>query len=80
MPLSDTTLDLSITKINNENDSINIYNEIKCPIEKMKDAKPKLIAANIYDDKKKTKNFFGGYHYTSYFLECLTIEFKYIDK
>ena len=42
--------------------------------------KLKLITANLYDDKKKAKNVFEDNHLMSHSLDCLTIEFKYIDK
>ena len=47
-------------------------------MKKVKDAKPKLITANLYNDKKKAKNVFGDNNCTNYLLDCLTIEFKYI--
>ena len=31
-------------------------------LKKVKDPKPKLIAANFYDEKKKAKNAFGLNH------------------
>ena len=56
------------------------YDYDKHPIEKSERRKLKLITANLYDDKKKAKNVFGDNHPMNNTLDCLTIEFKYIDK